>query len=210
VSTSRSEGGAATVELLVPLDVYLSAGVHIGTHICTKHMEKFVFRVRPDGLYILDIRKVDERLRIAAKFLARFDPQSIVVVSARQYGFKPVEMFCKFVGCKPITGRFIPGTFTNPKLDTFVEPDVVLITDPKADSQPLDEAAKMGIPVVAFVSTDNRLSYVDVAIPGNNKGRKSLAVLYWILARQVLREKGLIPPNGDLPVGPEEFETRIE
>ncbi len=198
-----------TVELLIPLDRYLVAGVHIGTHICTKYMEEFVYRVRPDGLYILDVSKIDERLRIAAKFIARFEPSKIVAVSARQYGQKPVQQFCKYTGCKPIIGRLIPGTFTNPRLEWYLEPDVVIITDPRADSQAVIEAAEMGIPTVAFADTDNRTEYLDLIIPANNKGRKSLALLYWLLARQVLRERGELKPTEDLPVPVEEFEAKV-
>ena len=195
------------IELLVPLELYLQAGVHIGTHTCTKHMERFVFRVRPDGLYILDIKKTDERLRIAGKFLSRFEPSKIMVVSTRQYGRQPVLKFAEFVGAKPGVDRFIPGTLTNPKLECYYEPDVIILTDPRIDSQPLDEALEIGIPVVAFASTDNKLDGIDLVIPANNKGRKSIALLYWILARQILRERGSIGPNDNLPVGPEAFET---
>lgn len=198
------------VELLITLDKYLAAGVHIGTHICTKFMEPFVYRVRNDGLYILDIRKIDERIRIAAKFLARYEPEKIAVVSARQYGQKPVLKFCSYVNCKPFIGRFMPGTFTNPSLKWYFEPDVVLLTDPRADSQALKEAAEIGIPIVSLADTDNRTEYIDLIIPANNKGRKSLALIYWLLARQILREKGIIPPDGDLPEPPTEFEVRLQ
>uniref|UniRef100_A0A7J2U4X5 Small ribosomal subunit protein uS2 n=1 Tax=Ignisphaera aggregans TaxID=334771 RepID=A0A7J2U4X5_9CREN len=195
------------LELLVPLELYLQAGVHIGTHTCTKHMEKFVFRVRPDGLYILDVKKTDERLRVAGKFLSRFEPSKIMVISTRQYGKQPVLKMAELTGARPVVGRFTPGTLTNPKLEIYYEPEVIVLTDPRIDSQPLDEAIMVGIPVVAFVSTDNKLEGVDLAIPANNKGRKSLALLYWVLSRQVLRERGSIGPNDNLPVGPEAFES---
>jgi len=203
------EIGGKVVELLVPLEKYLSAGVHIGTHICTAYMKRFVYRIRPDGLHILDIRKTDERLRIAAKFLARFEPSKIVAVSVRQYGQRPVQKFCTYVGCKAITGRILPGTFTNPSLEWYIEPDVILVTDPRADSQAIDEAARMGIPVVALADTDNRVENIDLIIPVNNKGRKSLALVYWILAREILREQGKIPPDQDLPEPPEAFEFKV-
>ncbi len=205
--TLISEKGA--IELLAPLDVYLAAGVHIGTHICTKHMERFVYKLRPDGLYILNVRLIDERIRVAAKFISRFNPESVLAVSARQYGFKPVEMFARLTNGKHVIGRFVPGTLTNPRIKSYVESDVVIITDPRTDVQVLVEASKIGIPVVAIASTDSRLANIDLVIPGNNKGRKSLAVIYWLLARQVLRERGVIPPNGDLSVGIEEFETKV-
>ena len=203
------EIGGRVVELLVPLEKYLSAGVHIGTHICTAYMRRFVYRIRPDGLHILDIRKTDERLRIAAKFLARFEPSKIVAVSVRQYGQRPVQKFCTYVGCIAVTGRILPGTFTNPSLENYIEPDVILVTDPRADSQAIDEAARMGIPVVALADTDNRVENIDLIIPVNNKGRKSLALVYWILAREILREQGKIPPDQDLPEPPEAFEFKV-
>jgi len=205
---SKPESGGV-VELLVPIEKYLSAGVHIGTHICTKFMEPFVYRVRSDGLYILDVRKIDERLRIAGKFLARYQPEKIAVVSVRQYGRKPVQKMCQYVGCKPFIGRFLPGSFTNPSLKTYFEPDIVVLTDTRSDMQALKEAAEIGIPIVAFADTDNRVDYVDLIIPGNNKGRKSLALLYWILTRQILREKGIIAPNADLPEQPTDFEASL-
>jgi len=194
-------------ELLVPLEQYLQAGVHIGTHTCTKHMEKFVFRVRPDGLYILDIRKTDERLRIAGRFLSRFERNKILVVSTKQYGRQPVLKFAEIVGAIPVVGRFPPGMLTNPRLELYREPEIIILTDPRVDEQPLIEALKMGIPVVAFVSTDNKLIGIDLAIPGNNKGRKSIALLYWILARQILRERGELGLTDNLPIPVEQFET---
>jgi len=214
VSTSsnaeeRKHEREQTVELLVPLEQYLAAGVHIGTHICTAFMRPFVYRVRNDGLYILDIKKTDERIKIAAKFLARYEPSKIAVVSVRLYGQKPVMKFCQYVGCKPFVGRFLPGTFTNPSLKNYFEPDIVLITDPRADSQALHEASRIGVPIVALADTDNKTEYIDLIIPVNNKGRKSLALTYWLLAREILRIRGAIPADADLPEPPQEFEVRL-
>jgi len=196
-------------ELLVPLDRYLEAGLRIGTHVKDKYMEQFIYGVRSDGLYLLDVRKTDERIRVAAKFIARYEPESVVAVSARQYGQRPVLKFCELTRIVPIVGRFLPGTFTNPTLKTYLEPELVIVTDPRADAQAVREAAIMGIPVIAICNTDSSCSYVDLVIPANNKGRRALALIYWLLARQVLRERGEIPPDGDLPIPPEEFEARV-
>lgn len=196
-------------ELLAPAELYLEAGVHIGTYVCTKYMKKFVYKSRPDGPYILDIRKVDERLRIAAKFVASFDPSSVLAVSSRPYGFTPVQKFAEFAGAKSITGRFIPGTITNPYLDIHIDTEVLIASDPRVDEQAIEEASKVGIPVVAIASTDAKLNNVDIVIPGNNKGRKSLALIYWLLARQVLRERGILQADGNLPVSYEVFETKV-
>lgn len=140
-------------QLLVGMDTYLAAGVHIGTQIKTKMMERFIFRVRSKGLSDLDVRKTDERIRIVAKFLARFPPEKILVVSQRQYGKKPAMMFAKVIGAKAIIGRFVPGTLTNPSYKNFIEPEVILLTDPKADAQALREAMKVRIPIVSLCDT---------------------------------------------------------
>ncbi|MGQ9759126.1 MAG: 30S ribosomal protein S2 [Candidatus Methanomethylicaceae archaeon] len=198
-----------TADLLIPLEVYLAAGIHIGTHVKTNDMRPFIYRVRPDGLYVLDVRKTDERIRVASKFIARFKGENVYAVSARQYGFKPVEKFASLIGGKALTGRFIPGTFTNPKLPTYVEPDLLLVTDPRADWQAIIESAEVGIPVVGFCDTDNRSQLIDLVIPINNKGRKSLALAYWLLTRQILRERGELAPTAELPATIEDFESKV-
>ncbi|NJE25432.1 30S ribosomal protein S2 [Thermococcus sp. MV5] len=196
-------------EYLVPLDQYLAAGVHIGTQQKTKDMKRFIYRVRQDGLYVLDVRKTDERLRAAGKFLAKFDPERILAVSVRLYGQKPVKKFGEITGARSIPGRFLPGTMTNPLVKNFFEPDVLVVTDPRADHQAMKEAIDVGIPIVALVDTENLLSYVDLAIPTNNKGRKALALIYWVLAREVLFNRGDITTREDFKVPVEEFEMRI-
>ncbi|MCS7097119.1 MAG: 30S ribosomal protein S2 [Candidatus Methanomethylicia archaeon] len=197
-------------DLLVPLELYLSVGIHIGTRIKTKPMLPFIYRVRPDGLYVLDVKHIDERIRIAAKFISRFPSHKICAVSSRQYGWKPVTQFCTVVGGFSITGRFIPGTFTNPRLPHYREPSIVIVSDPRADEQAITEAMDMGIPVVALCDTDNVASGVELIIPVNNKGRKALALTYWLLARQVLRERGDISPDDNIPYSIEDFEAKPE
>ncbi len=196
-------------ELLLPQEALLSAGVHIGTKIKTKHMEPFIYRVRPEGLFVLDIKKTNERIRVASKFLARFEPSRIAVVGARLYAREPVKKFCEVTGAIPVVGRFIPGSLSNPIYPNRIEPDVIVVSDPRADSQAVKEASSVGIPVVALCSTDNDFTNVDLVIPTNNKGRRALAVIYWLLARQILRERGEIPPDGDLQIPMEEFEVKL-
>jgi len=196
-------------ELLLPQDTLLSAGVHIGTRMRTKDMEPFIYRVRADGLFVLDVKKTDERIRVAAKFLARFEPSKIAAVAGRLYGHSPVEKFCEVVGATPIVGRFIPGMLSNPLYPHRIEPSVIILSDPKADVQAVKEASSIGIPVIALCSTDNDFSFVDLVIPTNNKGRRALAVIYWLLARQILRERGEIPPDGDISQSIEDFEIKL-
>lgn len=199
---------AKGVDGLMDFDTYLSSGVHIGTKQKTGAMAPFIYRVRPDGLYVLDVRKTDERIRLAGKFLARLEPASVIAVSARQYGQRPAQRFGEVTGSKSIVGRFIPGTFTNPSYKGYLEPSVLIVTDPMADEQPMREATEMGIPVIGLCDTDNETADIDLIIPTNNKGRKALALVYWLLARQVLRERGELPPDKPFEVSVEEFETK--
>ena len=196
-------------ELLLPQDTLLSAGIHIGTRMKTKDMDPFIYRVRPDGLFVLNAKKTDERIRVSAKFLARFEPPKIAAVAARLYGQSPVEKFCEVVGATPIIGRFVPGLLSNPLSPSRIEPSVLVVSDPKADVQAVKEASNTGLPVIALCSTDNDFSYVDVVIPTNNKGRRALAVIYWLLARQILREKGEIPPDGEMSQSIDDFEAKL-
>jgi len=196
--------------LLLSRDVLLSAGIHIGTRMKTRDMNPFIYRIRPDGLFVLDVKKTDERLRVTAKFLARFESPKIAAVAARLYGRDPVRRFCEVTGATPIIGRFIPGLFSNPLYPDRIEPGVVIVSDPRADVQAVREASSIGIPVIALCSTDNDFSDVDLAIPTNNKGRRALAVIYWLLARQILRERGELPPDGDLSLSVDDFEVKLE
>lgn len=206
---SEEETTPSKDDLLLPQDTMLSTGIHIGTRTKTIDMKPFIYRVRPDGLFVLDVKKTDERIRVAAKFLARFDSSKVVAVAARLYGRDPVTKFCEVTGIIPIIGRFIPGMFSNPIYPKHIEPDVIIVSDPKADAQAVREASIMGIPVIALCSTDNDSCNVDLVIPTNNKGRRALAMVYWLLARQILREKGEIPSDGDLSLPIDDFEVKL-
>ncbi len=195
-------------EWLVEMDQYLSSGVHIGTRQKTGAMAPFIYRVRPDGLYVLDVKRADERIRAAGKLLAKFEPSRVIAVSARQYGQQPVLKFGEVTKTIAISGRFIPGTFTNPHYKGYMEAGVLVATDPLADEQPVSEAAEVGVPVVGLCDTDNETADIDIVIPTNNKGRKALALVYWLLARQVLRERGELAPDSPFGVSVEEFETK--
>jgi small subunit ribosomal protein S2 len=176
-------------ETLIPGPDYLASGVHIGTQQKTGDMKRFIYQARPDGLYLLDIETMDKRLRIAARFLANYDPPTILVVSSREYGHHPVSTFAKATGANAIVGRFIPGTLTNPGCEYFTEPSMLVVTDPMTDEQALREGVNAGIPILALCDTNNSTSDTDLIIPTNNKGRKALATVYWLLAREMLREK---------------------
>jgi small subunit ribosomal protein S2 len=207
--SATAETQAAEEELLLPRDTLLSAGIHIGTRMKTRDMTQFIYRVRPDGLFVLDVKKTDDRIRTAAKFLARFEPKKIAAAAARLYAQEPARKFCEVTGATPVIGRFIPGLLSNPLYPNRIEPDVIIVSDPRADSQAVKEAALTGIPVIALCSTDNDFSGVDFVIPTNNKGRRALAVIYWLLARQILRERGELAADKDLTLTIDDFEAKI-
>ncbi|HEV8361397.1 MAG TPA: 30S ribosomal protein S2 [Candidatus Thermoplasmatota archaeon] len=194
---------------LVPEDMYLSCGIHIGTQQKNKDMVPFIFRVRNDGLFVLDVKKTDERLRATAKFLGRFPADKVLFVSARQYGQKPIRMLAQRVGSKAIAGRFMPGTMTNPNVSMYMEPYVVVLTDPAGDAQAMREALNVGIPIVALCDTNNETRNVDVVVPTNNKGRRSLALVYWLLCREILKARGELTKDEDFDLKIEDFEASL-
>ncbi len=195
--------------LLIPEESYLSSGVHIGTQQKSADMKKFLFKVRSDGLYMLDFKQTDARIRMAANFMAGFDPKDILVVSARQYGQKPVRTFSKKIGAMYFAGRFVPGTLTNPKMADYIEPQMLLVTDPAADQQAVREAITVGIPIVGMCDANNETKYMDIIIPANNKGRRALATVYWLLTREYLKNKGTVKSDDDFEMEVEDFEATL-
>src|SRR5215203_3288807 len=187
----------------------LSTGIRVGTPVKTKSMSRYIVRANPEGLYILDISKTLYRIDVAAKFLGRTNIAKVAITSAREYGKKPVEKFCEATGATPILGRFMPGTFTNPSLPKYMEPEIVIVTDPQADQQAVIEATRAGVPVLAISNSDNVISKVDLVIPANNRGRKALATVYWLLAREVMKKQGKIKSDNDMKVSIDDFETKL-
>ena len=196
-------------EMLVPEETYMTSGVHIGTRQKTSDIKDFIYKVRNDGLYIIDVKKTDERIKNAAKFLAKYDPSKVLAVSVRQYGQKPIKKLGEFTGMQALEGRFRPGILTNPNSKDFFEPEIILLTDPLADIQALHEAENIGIPVVALCDTNNETRYVDLVIPTNNKGRRALALIYWLLTKEILKEQGKIKSDEEFTAAVEDFEAEI-
>jgi small subunit ribosomal protein S2 len=192
--------------LLVPVEQYLSSGIHIGTIFRTGDMRKYIFKTRPDRLNVMDIQKIDFKIRMAGKFLAQYEPGDIVVVARRKYAQHAARKFAETIGAKAIVGRFVPGTFTNPQAKEFMEPSVVVVSDPIADKEAVDEAARVRIPVVAICNTNNTFRNIDFAIPGNNRGKRALALIFWLLAREYLLNKGIIKSYDEFNVPLSEFE----
>ncbi|TAJ43379.1 30S ribosomal protein S2 [Methanofollis fontis] len=191
-------------EPLVPVEEYLAAGVHIGTQQKSQDMKKFIYRVRGDGLYILDIRSTDERIKTVAKFLSQYDAPKVLVVASRQYAQFPAKRFADTVGGMAAIGRYIPGLLTNPNFEHYIEPEVVIVTDPMGDAQAVREAVQNGIPVVGLCDTNNMTSNLDLVIPTNNKGRKALSLIYYLLTKEMLRIRGI-----STSLTQEDFETEL-
>ncbi|MCI4367126.1 MAG: 30S ribosomal protein S2 [Thermoplasmata archaeon] len=198
-----------SADLLIPEDTYLTSGVHIGTQQKSASMRKFVYKVRYDGLHVLNIRETDRRIRLAAKFLAGVPAERILAVSQRQYGQKPVKVFAKAIGAVSYSERFVPGCLTNPNLAEYIEPKVLVVTDPATDQQALSEAVSIGIPVIGLCDVNNETRNVDLVIPANNKGRVALATVYWLLSREVLKARGGTAAEAPFELTADDFQAAL-
>lgn len=187
----------------------LSTGIRVGTQVKTKFMKPFITKASPEGLYMLDLDITLEKIKTAAKFINRIGTENLIVCSGRQYANTPIEKFCEMLGSKKLLGRFLPGTLTNPSLPYYIEPKLVLVSDPQVDEQAVVEATNAGIPIIGISNTDNLTSKLDVIIPANNRGRKALATVYWLLVRQVLIERGELKEDEPLKYEIDDFETKI-
>ncbi len=218
LDTEDIKAGIEVKEELVDKDeerkqLYLSCGIHIGTKLLTGDARRFIYRQTNYGLYVIDLTQTDERLIIAAKFLSKYVEEGsdrVIVTSVRRYGKEPVKKFCEVLGCRGITTRFIPGSLTNPIIDTYIkDASVVVIVDPHADKVVLREAKLARIPVVSLFDTDDTLTGIDLAIPANNRGKKALGLAFWFLARQIMLELGKISSEEEFPYALEEFTSKI-
>ncbi len=187
----------------------LSTGIRVGTQVKTKFMTPFITQASPEGIYMIDLDKTLSRIETAAKFITKIQIDKVLVCSARDYANTPIEKFCEITGAKMSLGRFMPGTLTNPSLPYYTEPQLVLISDPQVDAQAITEATNAGIPVIGISNTDNMTSKIDLIIPANNRGRKSLATIYWLLAREILIQKGQMKEDEQLKYEIDDFETKI-
>ncbi len=192
-------------QLLVAKDIYLTSGIHIGTKFKTKYMEQFIYTTRPDGLSVLNLQKIDERIKIMASFLTQYAPEDILVVSRRENGWKAVKEFGKTTGIRVIAGRYPPGILTNPKLEKYTEAKLIVVTDSWPDRNAIKDALKIGIPVIALCDTNNNTNNIDFVVPCNNKGKKSLGLLFYIVAREYLKNKGIIKKDSDFKAKLDDF-----
>ena len=187
----------------------LAAEVNKGTEVKTTFMRNFVTKSDSRGFYMMDADATMDRIKTAAKMISRAGPGNLIVCSGRQNAHRPAGMMASAVGAKALLGRFMPGTLTNPSLPYYIEPKLVMISDPQIDGQAIVEATNAGIPVIGMASTDNITSNVDLVIPANNRGRKSLATVYWMLARQVLVEQEKMDEDGAMEQSVDDFAAKV-
>jgi len=194
-----------TEELLLDSNEYLKSGIHIGTKFKNKYMANFIYKTRPDGLSVLNLKEIDKRLQLAANLLAKYEPKDILIVSRRENGWKGLKKLHQLTGIRVITGRYPPGILTNTNLETFWEPRIILVCDPWTDKNAVQDAATMGIPVIGLCDTNNQANDVDLVVPCNNKGKKSVGLVFYILAREFMRRKGLLRSDEEMPAKIEDF-----
>lgn len=197
------------IKTLVPLERYLESGVHIGSKFRSGDMRKFIYKTRNDGLCVLDINTINERIETAAKFIAQYEPKDVLVVAGRAYAQKPAKKFADATGTSQIIGRFTPGTLTNPSNEKFMEPKLLITADPPVDRQAIKEAIKAKVPVLSLCDTSNLTRNIDYIIPMNNKGKKALALVYWLLTREVLKQRGTIRSDDEFTEKIEDYEAKI-
>ncbi len=192
-------------QFLVQQDIYLKSGIHIGTKFRTKYMEQFIYKTRPDGLSVLNLQKIDERIRLAINMMSGYAPEEIIVSSKRENGWKSVNMFSKATGVRALAGRYLPGTLTNPNLENYTEAKLILVTDAWPDKNIINDAVKTGIPVIALCDTNNQSNNIDLVVPCNNKGKKSLGLFFWILAKEYMKNRGMLQSDEDFKATVEDF-----
>ncbi|MFH1247124.1 MAG: 30S ribosomal protein S2 [Candidatus Micrarchaeota archaeon] len=195
------------VDFLVPQEKYLEAGMHIGTRTKNGSMRQFIYKAREDGLHVLDLKKSNERIYNVACFIAKYPIDNFYLVGNKENAKKAIEKFAELTGAKALSSRFTPGRFTNPARNDFVEPQLVMVVDPAVDKQAVKEAFEINVPVIAICDTNNSLKCLDLVIPSNNKGRKSLALVFWILAREVMKQQGKITEDSQYTAAIEDFEA---
>jgi len=185
-------------EMLIDSNEYLKSGIHIGTKFKTKYMKNFIYKTRPDGLSVLNLKKIDERIAVAINFLSQYEPEDILFVSRRENGWKALKILNKLTGIQIINGRYPPGMLTNTNLEIFTQPKILFVCDPWPDKNAVKDALKVGMPIIALCDTNNESNNLDLVIPANNKGKKSVGLIVYLIARGYMQKKGMLRGDEEL------------
>ncbi|MBU0459227.1 MAG: 30S ribosomal protein S2 [Nanoarchaeota archaeon] len=191
--------------LLIDSNEYLKSGIHIGTKFKTKYMAQFIYKTRPDGLSVLNLQKIDQRIKIAAQFLSQYEPEDILICSRRENGWKALKKLHELTGMNIIKGRYPPGILTNPNLNTFTQPKIILVCDPWTDKNAVGDAIRVGVPVIALCDTNNQSNKLDLVVPCNNKGKKSVGLFFYLIAREYMISKSIIKASDKMPAEIDDF-----
>ncbi|MBU1111756.1 MAG: 30S ribosomal protein S2 [archaeon] len=192
-------------ELLIDSNEYLKSGIHIGTKFKTKYMKDFIYKTRPDGLSVLNLKKIDERILTAIKFLSQYEAEDILFVSRRENGWKALKLLNKLTGIKIINGRYPPGMLTNTNLEIFIQPKILFVCDPWPDKNAVKDAMKAGIPIIGLCDTNNESNNLDLVVPANNKGKKSVGLIVYLIAKGYMHNKGMLSGNEELKYKIDDF-----
>jgi small subunit ribosomal protein S2 len=178
-------------ELLIDREEYLKRGVHIGTKSQHKDMEEYIFHVKKNQLAVINLTKTDEQIRKAGEFLSDYEPETVLLIGRKPEATESIEKLSDAIGTDCMTGRFMPGSLTNPQSENFTEPDIIVTTDPEIDSQAIQEASDTNVPVISIADSENELDNIDVVIPANNKGEKAIATVMYLLGQQYAEHREL-------------------
>jgi small subunit ribosomal protein S2 len=179
------------IKLFFPLEDYVKAGIHLGTRVISGDMRDYVYRRRADGLAILNTNIIDKKLQEAVDLISTYTPKDVILVCKREAGWKAAQKFAEATGIKVFTKKYPAGITTNPALQDFFEPSLVIISDPWLDKNALADAKNIHIPVVGLCDTNNLTKKIDYVIPCNNKSSKSLGLVYYILAKEYCKKHSL-------------------
>ena len=193
-------------EMLIPLEEYVKAGIYLGTKVVTPDMKPFVYRRRADGLAIFNTDLIDEKIKEAAEFLSKFDAENIVLVCKRQSGWRAARMFSELTGIRVFTKKYPAGILTNTNLKDFFENELTIITDGWLDKNALKDTLDVHKKVMIICDTNNFSKEADKIIIGNNKSAKSLGIIFYLLAREFCKAKGIQKDIPDLDWWTEETE----
>ena len=188
-------------DTLVPIEDYLKSSMHLGTRVITPHMRKYIYKRRADGLSVFNTNLLDEMIRKGGEYLAKYNPEDIIVVCKRESGWKAVKKFGELLGIRVFTKKYPAGVLTNTNLDDFFETELAFICDPWLDKNALRDAGKVKTPVFGICDSNNYTFGIDEFVVGNNKSAKSLGIIFYLLAKLYIEKRKL---DVELP-GIEEF-----